>query len=285
MITKICEQPKVYWVVGSGTDVGKTTIATALIRYLNAQGHRTVGFKPFAASLLQGIIDFIIEKYPRGGGQSKLYGKDAWKLTEASPLTGPEMIDLVTPTQVLCYPAWHSTVLMRVGSTPLNNVEYLCSSYGARLAGRQDLRHIIDRSGLPFAEAQITEKLSIGYGARTASDKKRMAFSKLLELDVDAVVCEGAGSWLPIWEDCPTVNHLFVITNGMVELFPDINMDFTFVPDKGLREASKLYRSLRQSNVRKFSTPFFLAERAKQEDVAIQIVHRLAARLLEPTLS
>ena len=91
-----CGGPAVYWVVGNGTDVGKTTVATALIKVLSARGQRTIGFKPYAASLLHTIIDFMIEKYPKV--PCKLFGNDAWELTAASPLTGLEIIDPDQPT-------------------------------------------------------------------------------------------------------------------------------------------------------------------------------------------
>ena len=265
--------PEIYWVVGSGTDVGKTTVATALIRVLNSQGRRTVGFKPFAASLLQDLVDFMIEKYP--GSPSKLFGKDAWKLATASPLTGPDMVDLVVPAQILCYPFWPSAVLVRSGSASLGNVEYFCSEQGAKLKNRQDLQRIIKKSGLPFDQAQVTEKLTIGYGARRDAEKKQRAFNALLGLGVDAVVCEGAGSWLPIWPECPTVNHLFVVANGAVSLYPDLGRKFDFRSDRPLREAGRLQHSLNRSDTRKVSSPLYLAQSARHDEIASTIVSQL----------
>lgn len=135
--------PEIYWVVGEGSDVGKTTIAAALIAFLNAEGERAIGFKPFAASLLHENIDFMFENYP--GVPSKLFGRDAWHLAKASPLTDGDWIDLVVPTQLLCYPNWRSAILMRSGSASLNNVEYFCSERGRALRDRRDFRQIRER--------------------------------------------------------------------------------------------------------------------------------------------
>lgn len=269
--------PTIYWVVGNGTDVGKTTVATALIRFLNANGQRAVGFKPFAASLLQNNIDFMIERFP--SSQSKLFGQDAWKLTTASPLTGPDLVDLVVPAQVLCYPDWNSTVLMRTGSSHLKNVEYFCSKRGTELKDRSDLRYIIDKSGLAFDDAKVIDRLSIGYAARASSEKKIAAFNALLDIGVDAVVCEGAGPWLPIWQGCPTVNHLFGIEKGTVNLYPHLNADFTFRPTQALRDVSTLRHFLNKPDVRRFSTPLYLAESASHDDVAQEIIGHLTAKM------
>lgn len=269
------ESLAIYWVVGNGTGVGKTTIASALIKVLNASGDRSIGFKPFAASLLQDLVDFMIEKYP--GSRSKLYGNDAWELTMASPLTGADLVDLVVPTQLLCYPTWQSTVLMRTGSASLNNVEYFCSEYGDTLKDRPDLQDIIARSGLPFGEAVVRESIGLDLSASVSPEKPKQAFNCLLDIGVDAVVCEGAGSWLPIWQDCPAVNHVIFVADGMVIFFPGLDLSFSFDPTEALHGVDTLAEVLKNPDLLRYTTPLYLVEDERRDDMAERIAQGLAA--------
>ena len=262
--------------VGNRSNVGKTTIASALIRQLNAAGKRTVGFKPYAGSQLRDLIDFMVEKYPTS--RCKLFGKDAWKLTAASPLTEMDMIDLVTPSQVLSYPVWHTAVLMRTGSAALGNVEHFTNSQGASLRDRPDLRHIQARTGLPLGEATVREKIGFDVATRESPEKQRDAFNALLDLGVDAVVCEGMANWLPVWQDCPPVNHVILLADGKVTLLPDVDLSFSFDPDKVLRLVDELTEDFKPRKPLGPSVPFYLAEESRREQVALQIIQGLVAR-------
>ena len=252
-------EPELYWVAGSGTDVGKTTIACAAIRVLNAHGKRTVGFKPFGASLLHDIVDFIFEKYP--DASCKLFGGDAWKLTMASPLTEVDCIDVVSPIQILCFSNWKTIILVRTGSHLLGDVEYFCSAYGQSLKDRPDFRRLIDYAGLPLKEAVVMEDLSRDAAASMAPEKQKHAFGKLLDLGVDTVVCEGAGRWISSWPDCPPTNHLFFVSDGNVSLIP--NLDWT-LPDQDrlslhcMRKLAGVYTSPERQS---YSSPLLVAER------------------------
>ncbi|NIA68917.1 hypothetical protein HBA54_09960 [Pelagibius litoralis] len=269
--------PSIYWVVGSGTNIGKTTIATALIRALNGNGERAVGFKPYASSRLYDLIDFMIEVYPRS--QCKLFGKDAWRLSTASPLTGADLVDLVVPTQLLSHPTWRSILLMRTGTTQLNNVEFFCSEYGAKLKERSDLRHIIGRTGLPFDSSVLKADIDITYAPCVSPEKQRDAFNALLDIGVDAVVCEGAGEWLPIWQDCPVVNHVIFVTGGVVNLFPNLDVGFSFNPTAPARHVGELAEVLKNPALRRFSSPLYLVEEERRERMAQRIVQELVAKV------
>ena len=87
--------PEIYWVVGDQTDIGKTTIAAALIRVLNQNQIPALGFKPYGGSNLRDVVDFMLAQFPKSNCAA--YGPDALKLTRASPLTSDEHIDLVCP--------------------------------------------------------------------------------------------------------------------------------------------------------------------------------------------
>ncbi|MTW23010.1 hypothetical protein [Allochromatium palmeri] len=47
--------PTLFWVIGTATNVGKTTVATALIRHLNASGLPALGFKPYVGGRLRDL--------------------------------------------------------------------------------------------------------------------------------------------------------------------------------------------------------------------------------------
>ncbi len=268
--------PTVYWVVGSGTNVGKTTIAATLITALNAAGTRTAGFKPFAGGRLQGLIDFMLAHYP--GASSGLFGQDGLALTEASPLTDESLVDLVAPVQMLSYPTWRNIVLMRTGSGVLNNVDYLCSAQGAQLRHRPDIKDLIARTGLPFAEAAVKPALEPELGAPATGDKQAQAFRKLCDMGAEAVVCEGAGGWLPVWPDCPAVNHLVYVADGTVTLFPALDRHLPFDPKNVLRNASELHGMLNHPGRQKFSNPLYLVESDRRAAMALQIIQSLLAR-------
>ena len=273
-------EPELYWVAGNGTDVGKTTIACAVIRVLNARGKRTVGFKPFGASLLHDSIDFFLEKYPTA--PCKLFGGDAWKLTMASPLTGADSIDLVSPIQTLCYSDWKNIILVRTGSNRLHNVEYFCSAYGQALSDRPDFRTLIDRTGLPFGDAVVVKDMDRDSTASMAPEKQKQAFAELLELGVDSVVSEGAGRWITTWPDCPPTGHLFLVADGQVTLLPDLN--WTLPAQNGsalqcMRENADVYTNPQK---RSFSVPLYVVESGRRDEVAEQAVGELltAAKLI-----
>ena len=268
--------PAIYWVVGNGTDVGKTTVATALIKVLNARGQRTIGFKPYAASLLHTIIDFMIEKYPEG--PCKLFGNDAWELTAASPLTGPEMIDLVAPVQLLCYPSWQSAILVRSGSLLLDNVEYFCSDNGAALRERTDFQALARVTGLPLGEAVVRDGLGLDESARLSPEKPKQAFARLLDLGVDAVVCEGAGGWLPVWQDCPAANHVLEVADGRVLFSPDLDFSIRFDPAGAGQGWESLAAALNDSDRPRITSPLYLAEAGRRAGMAQRVVKALLAK-------
>lgn len=269
--------PTVYWVVGDGTDVGKTTVAAALIAALNARGTRAVGFKPYAGGPLLGLVDFMVERYP--GTPSRLFGNDGWELIGASPLTGPDLIDVVVPVQMITHPVWDKVVLMRTGAAVTGNLEYFCSADGARLKDRPDVKDIIARTGLPFAEAAVHETVGLRDGTGDAFAKQALAYDHLVGLGVDAVVCEGAGRWMPIWPGGPAVNHAVIVANGMITLIPGLDLEFAFEPGDVLRSIAELTGIFNASKRQWYALPQHLAEAARRAAVT----RRTMDSLLEKT--
>lgn len=270
-------KPTIYWVIGNETNAGKTTIASALIKVLNERGSKTIGFKPFAASRLQDVLDLMLEEYPTS--PSKLFGGDAWKLTMASPWTGVDCLDLVVPVQALCYPNWESIIMVRTGSHRLENVAYYCTRRAAALKNRVDVQSFARISGLPLDNSTILkEDVGFQFAAGMAPEKQRHAFAALLDIGVDTVVCEGAGHWLPMWPGCPTPNHLILVGNGIVTLFPDIAISPAPAPNTPLQGIGVLSKIFKNPAVPRVSVPLFLAEEKRRGEMAQQICRELMSK-------
>lgn len=265
--------PVIYWVVGDDTGVGKTTVAAALIRLLVSQGRRAIGFKPFAVSRLADLIDFMLEKYP--GSDSKLFGADAWDLAQASPLTPPDCLELVSPVQVICHPTWDTVVLARCGAAALDNRAYVTTGLGAILRNRADVKRITARTGLPIQEAEVKDQLALGDVVRLAPEAPKLAFDRLLQIGVDAVVCEGAGPWLPVWQGCPAVNHALVLVRGVVGFVPNVDECFAFSAEQSLRDTQQLIEVCRDRHLQSYSSALMLVEQEQRADMARRIVRRL----------
>ena len=75
-----------YFVVGTDTNVGKTYIASALLRYFAAEGIRAVGMKPIASGC---------EVSEHGIWQGQLVNDDVVALYEAGSITAP--LELINP--------------------------------------------------------------------------------------------------------------------------------------------------------------------------------------------
>jgi len=78
--------PQSYFVVGTDTSVGKTYVASALIRYFAASGKKTAGMKPIASGC---------ELSEHGIWQGQLVNDDVVALYEASSVKAP--LELINP--------------------------------------------------------------------------------------------------------------------------------------------------------------------------------------------
>jgi hypothetical protein len=264
---------KIIWVLGSGTDVGKTTIAAALVRALNRRGTPTVGFKPNAAGLLKDLIDFMLERFPNK--KCALYGADGLELSLASPLTGGEMVDTVTPAQFLCHPRVDSVILARTGSVATGDVEYFRSGYTVSIQNRPDIVELTRATGLPFADAKIVEPLRYTLAPTLAPEKHQRAFAHLVTLGAKAVVCEGGGRVLPQWRGCPNPDHIVVVAGGTVFFFPNVAVGFDFKCGPELKPGTELFQLLASTRAKYFSRPLYVVERGRRREIADRVVDGL----------
>ena len=214
-------EPTIIWVVGTAPDSGKTTFAAGLVRLLNKLGLPTVGFKPHGAFRLIEHVDHLLSLNSTPLGL--LYGNDVVKLAAASPLTPPHLSEVVGPSYRMSFNnALKQILLVREGSTLLGDREYYSAPGLSDLMLSNDFKEIGTRVGLPLANtitrSDLRWPLMIGDGSKQSS-----AFNFLKSLGPKAIVCEGAGSFLPSWPGMPHVNHLLLIDDGKIYFFPHVN--------------------------------------------------------------
>lgn len=260
--------PEIFWVIGSDTHVGKTTIAAALIRSLNREGCPAVGFKPFGGFLLQEAMEFGAGQISRSG--CEVCGSDAERLTMASPLTPPSMLDVVGPMYMLSYPVYGRPLLMRSGSRSLGNVRYLYHDNARTLLERSDVVELLQQVQVPLAAMEASTFAFLDAPALSPA-AHAAAYAGLLALGPRAVVVEGASNYLPIWT-AMAVNHVFLVTGEAVTCFPGINLEPPF--SSRLRITQNILHHLKTAP-RSVTVPMTLALPDRREAAAAGIVDRL----------
>jgi predicted P-loop ATPase/GTPase len=226
--------PDIVWVLGSSTNSGKTTVSTALIRYLNRFGCPTVGFKPVAGGKLRDIIDFAVLNYPRI--PNSIFGSDGFELSIASPLTAETDVDLVSPWQLIFYRNSDDTVIIRAGSMSLGNVNYFKSSLANNIQNRADIVRINKVLKLPFDKAvlfdhKITDRTDL------APEVQKQAFDALKRKKPSVIVVESAGPFVPDWMNSPRPDHIIFVNDFTIKIFPNVSdIDFAKVKYSNLLE-------------------------------------------------
>jgi hypothetical protein len=214
---------EIYWVIGQKKDIGKTSIASALIETLNKQGIPTVGFKPFAGMFFHEGIDFLVEE--NSSSNCAFFGTDSMILTQASPLTDKTFFDIVCPWQMLI--AEDKAVLIRSGSSVLNNVELLVTPFGKKYLDRPDISRIIKKSSLLLNEIKLINTPSqYNFSNFNSKPHEKIAksFSFLKNTKPQAIVCEGAARFIPVWGSYSNVNHIFLINEGVIYFYKNLNI-------------------------------------------------------------
>lgn len=262
---------EMYWVVGPATDVGKTTIASALISVLCESGRKAIGFKPYSARKFVDVIDSGYPGFPKA--VSRVSGLDAAKLATASSITSLDDIELIAPVAYICYPQYLNTLVIRTGSQKTCNAEFFKGDSAIRLENRTDYKRILkdleiddwvdfQRTSLSFLDAPL-----IG------NNKVEGCFQYLVNSrDVDAVVCEGAGRFLPFWNEAKLVNHVVYIANNEVSFFRNFDLTVNLKTNK-LLPVNGLLNALKKKNPYKAFLPFSRSE--IREEVAQQTVGQL----------
>ena len=251
-------KPEIFWVVGEGTDIGKTTIAASLTRLLNKHGRRAIAFKPYALTRFSGAIDFLIRECPPH--KAKLFGGDSLELAMSSPHTDAGMADLIAPCNAFSFPTWAFKFLIRAGSSETGNVRYFTSARAKALLDRADFRRLMEHIHLPLDTAEIISERDMANAPSLFPKVKSMALDRIRQMGPDAIVFEGAGELIPVWHGCPTVNHIVTLRRGQIAMLRNFNTNFQ--PEtEGRLPLSTITRHLDAPQVSKTSQDHLLVER------------------------
>ena len=207
----------IYWVIGEATNCGKTTIASSLIRVLNTLSKKTIGFKPLAGIRFSESRDLLINEIPFS--ECGMFGGDALKLCDASPLSDRGMLDIINPTLLLFNNNLLETLLIRSGSNKLNNLVYYRDEF---LEGF--LKH--DENKQVFKQALLPTKCPMRSDENVTHIETAIetALEYILALGPDAVVMEGAGPYLPVWAGSHFVKNILLLIDGKIHFLKDINL-------------------------------------------------------------
>lgn len=210
------------WVVGDNTNVGKTTISTALIRVLNRLGCPTVGFKPYAGTSLQDVIG-LLQEIALGDGY--LVGNDARKLLAASPMLTLDMLELINPSWRISHPTRGVGVLIRKGSAAIGQRYFRHTENARALLSRPDFLRLNESMRLPQSEpVKDMDPDAIDFADQSV---QAASFARLMALKPGCIVCEGAGRLLPVWQGAPAAKHVFVVSSGALYFFANLNLQVT----------------------------------------------------------
>lgn len=271
------DNPEIFWVVGNDTDVGKTTLSTALIRNLNRRGKKTVGFKPHAGVSFVRHIDFMLEFYRRN--ECRVFGEDALRLAQASPLTTDELVEVIAPSYRVHFPTVRHTVLARVGAKILGNRQFFRSRTTTEFPRRADIARLTEMIGLPFDEAVVLEEGAPRIDLMLHEERAR-AFGYLRDLGAESMVLEGAGGFLPVWFGGPMPNHVLVVTEDVIHFFPNVSVHVDVQQPNGRVASTRvLLQRLAEVNCRPISSHKYLVESRHRDSVSEKFVDALISKI------
>ena len=213
--------PWLIWVVGDNTNVGKTTVSASLLRVLNAAGKVAVGFKPYAGARLAEVAQ-LLEDVAAGDGL--LVGWDARKLVAASPRIPPDWLEVANPSWRVSYPDRDASAFIRKGSLVIGRRTFFQAASTQPLWSRPDFQALNRRVLLPVSSCSVIPDRLADEVDFADQSVQQASFHRLLTLQPDIVLCEGAGRLLPVWQGAPPVRHLFFISKGDLCLFPNVGI-------------------------------------------------------------
>lgn len=212
-MAKEIKKTDIYWIIGEATNCGKTTIASSLIRVLNALGKKTIGFKPFAGIRFSQSRDLLINEIPFS--DCGMFGSDALKLCDASPHSDRGMLDIINPSLLLFKDSILEPLLIRIGSKKLNNLVYYGGEFLEGFLKDDGNKQIFKQSLLPT-------KCPMRYVENVSHIDAALKY--IFALGPDVVVMEGAGPFLPVWAGSHFVNNILMLTDGKILFLKDINL-------------------------------------------------------------
>ncbi|MBT9288283.1 hypothetical protein [Prosthecodimorpha staleyi] len=253
-------RPRIIWVVGDGTEAGKSTVAMALIRLLNRNGVRTIPMKPYSASQLTLLPDRLAIRDPAKTAPE--VGGDAMRLSRTSPLTDG-YFDLVAPISFVCHPTFRTTVAARSGSLLLGNMVYYRPEPAWPQPEPEIVADAIGKLGVPLASARPWPGLNFRDAPRLDQAAVLAAYRWLLRLEPHTMVIEGAGAFLPAFDGMPTIDHVVHVQRPAVTVYAGLGARLRFEPGRQLIPAAPFVDRLEARGYR--PTPFCLPPVAEAE--------------------
>ena len=108
------------------------------------------------------------------------------------------MLEVLIPISYLVHPKPPFTLMMRAGAKILNNVEYYRTARMDLIKDWFDIKNIIEKNSIPLNESVLMEHDTISVWSSMAKEKCSASFDFLKNLGTQAIVCEGAGQYLPV---------------------------------------------------------------------------------------
>lgn len=267
----------IYWVVGEATNVGKTTVACALIRALENREQQSIGFKPYVGGRFRDLIDFAYAQFPKI--PNTVFGSDGFELCSASSLTCDSDVDLVTPWQLIFNSkSDKDNMFIRTGSQELGNVQYYRTPLFDKLLTRRDIHKIVEDLKWPVENTDLVD-LSVISRRTIDQEIPDLAFTHLLRRNPKAVVVEAAGPFLPVWQGCPRVNHIVLVGNNEITLIANINVSVKYAGKRPFytKELIANIKKMPVSDYTMLSMPQFYTEKSqRQAMLALELEGMLA---------
>jgi predicted P-loop ATPase/GTPase len=260
----------IHWVVGQGTNVGKTTVAAALVRTLSALGLRVVPFKPYSGGKFIEVVDLMFER--RDMTTARLFGGDGAKLIDASPLLSPDDADLVQPISLFYYPEFEQPILARVGARMAGGARFFKTPAGLALEAREDYRRLLRLIGVDDSLSFETRDLRFAATPQLGQREVDACFEHLLgKYDATTVVCEGASAWLPYWRKGLVINHVTYVQRNELFFYERADVVLPAEPQPSLVAVAQLFESLGEKRCRRVPLPFSLSRwRSEVADAAVR---------------
>jgi hypothetical protein len=260
----------VHWVVGQGTNVGKTTVAAALVRALSALGQRVVAFKPYSGGKFIEVVDLMSER--RDASTARLFSGDGATLIDASPLLSIDDADLVQPISLFYYPEFEQPILARVGARMAGGARFFKTSAGLALEAREDYRRLLELIGVDDSMRFEIRDLRFAATPQLGLREVDACFRHLLDKhEATTVVCEGASAWLPYWRKSLVVNHVTYVQHHELYFYERADVTLTADPQPSLVPVAHLFDSLGGKRCRRVPLPFSLSRwRSDVADAAVR---------------
>lgn len=220
---EVTDKPRIFWVFGTASEVGKTGIACALLRVLAETGQATLGMKPLSALNLFASYD-VLDAAPHG----VIPSNDTRRLLrDSTALAGQDrdaLMEVANPLRLVFFHHIRELLLVRVGAHALGNRAMYRGTGPSNALAREDVQALFKRKGW-WQEMQPlpASDFSVLNAHQVFPDVAREAYEHLAQFAPDTVVCEGASRYLPYWPGHPVPDCLVVVRRGWVDLFTGID--------------------------------------------------------------